>query len=89
MALGNGAAQGNRSSQYLASNGDVQCKCSLHWGLCVGRVSRPLPCPSDVDRAGEFSFGRLESGGPASSRFSAIVEILSGWLLTVMILINF
>lgn len=32
-----------------------------------------LPCPSDADRAGEFSFGRLELGGPTSSRFSAIV----------------
>ena len=34
---------------------------------------RPLPGPSDADRAGEFSFGRLELGGPISSRFSAIV----------------
>lgn len=33
---------------------------------------RPSPGPSDADRAGEFSFGRLELGGPISSRFSAI-----------------
>lgn len=37
-----------------------------------GGASRPLPGPSDADRAGEFSFGRLELGGPTSSRFSAM-----------------
>lgn len=36
-------------------------------------ASRPLPGPSDADSAGEFSFGRLELGGPTSSRFSAMV----------------
>lgn len=36
---------------------------------------RPLPGPSDADRAGEFSFGRLELGGPTSSRFSAMVVL--------------
>lgn len=44
------------------------------WCLGVQAVEgRPLPGPSDADRAGEFSFGRLELGGPISSRFSAIV----------------
>lgn len=46
-----------------------ECQC-----LRVQAVEgRPLPGPSDADRAGEFSFGRLELGGPISSRFSAIV----------------
>lgn len=47
-------------------------------------VPRPLPGASDADRAGEFSFGRLV-GGPTSSRFSAIVVVLSGWLLLKLI----
>lgn len=38
-------------------------------------ASRPLPGPSEADRAGEFSFGRLELGGPTSSRFSAMVAL--------------
>lgn len=40
-------------------------------------VLRPVPGPSDADRAGEFSFGRLELGGPTSSRFSAMVVAAS------------
>lgn len=48
---------------------------------------RPLPGPSDADRAGEFSFGRLELGGPMSSRFSAIVVILPGCLLKLMLVV--
>lgn len=54
----------------------------------VQTVRRPLPGPSDADRAGEFSFGRLELGGPTSSRFSAIVDIFSGGLLKWVIIVN-
>lgn len=61
--------------------GDVKCESKLQWCLRVQEELRPLPCPSDADRAGEFIFGRLELGGPTSSRFSAIVVILSSWLL--------
>lgn len=50
---------------------------------CVHTEPRPLPGPSDADRAGELSFGRLELGGPTSSRFSAIaarlVSIVVEW----------
>lgn len=53
------------------------------WCLGVQAAEgRPLPGPSDADRAGEFSFGRLELGGPISSRFSAIV-VSFGRLLQV------
>lgn len=56
--------------------------------LHVQTMLRPLPGPSDADRAGEFSFGRLELGGPTSSRFSAIAAVLSGWLLKLLIMIT-
>lgn len=62
---------GNMINNNQPKAGPVTFKCSCFFNAV--RVLRPLPCPSDADRAGEFSFGRLELGGPTSSRFSAIV----------------
>lgn len=47
--------------------------CLQMQAAAAAAASRPLPGPSEADRAGEFSFGRLELGGPTSSRFSAMV----------------
>lgn len=63
-----------RPSQSVCKG--IQANASLCLRMqAAAAASRPLPGPSEADRAGEFSFGRLELGGPTSSRFSAMVAL--------------